>query len=322
MTYIGIDVSKDSFVAAYPANVGYKTTTFKNTASGVHAFIQSLPEDCHCVMEATGNYSMLLLYLFQEASIPVSMENPQKIKHFSRAMMQVTKTDEVDAKLIAEYGKKMEPSPYVIPTETILLLKQKRTVLRMLKKQLTAAKNLKEALSVLPKQDPTSKKTILQTIQFLEKQIAKIEEEITHISKREFNRQMTLLTSIPGIGNTLASSLIMATGGFTYFSCAKQLSRFLGLCPTYQQSGTSVHVKGHINRNGDTILRSQMYLAAMTAIRFNKTCKDAYEQFRQRGKSGKVAVVAIANKLIRQIVAVIQHNTPYVDGYVSQLSIA
>ena len=108
MTYIGIDVSKDSFVAAYPSKSGYSTKTFPNTTSGVRQFISSLPEDCHCVMEATGNYSMLLLYLLQQANITVSMENPQKIKHFARAMLSTTKTDEIDAKLIAMYGEKNE----------------------------------------------------------------------------------------------------------------------------------------------------------------------------------------------------------------------
>ena len=112
MTYIGIDVSKDSFVAAYPAKSGYTTKTFPNTTSGVRRFIQTLLVESHCVMEATGNYSMLLLYLLQETNIPVSMENPQKIKNFSRAMLSVTKTDEIDAKLIAMYGEKMEPAPY------------------------------------------------------------------------------------------------------------------------------------------------------------------------------------------------------------------
>ena len=122
MMYIGIDVSKDSFVAAYPGKNGYTTMTFKNDTKGVRSFITSLPEDCHCVMEATGNYSMLLLYLLQQAGIPTSMENPQKIKHFSRAMMTVTKTDEIDAKLIAMYGEKMNPAPYKIPSESIILL--------------------------------------------------------------------------------------------------------------------------------------------------------------------------------------------------------
>ena len=317
MTYIGIDVSKDSFVAAYPTKSGYTTKTFPNTTSGVRKFINSLPADCHCVMEATGNYSMLLLYLLQQANIIVSMENPQKIKHFARAMLSTTKTDEIDAKLIATYGEKMTPAPYKIPTESIILLKQKRTVLRQLKKQLTATINLQQSLAVLPKQDPASKVAIEQTIKFLRKQISKMEEEITNLSNKEFGRQVKLLTSIKGISVTIASALILATGGFTYFSNAKQISRFLGLCPTYQQSGTSVNFKGHINRNGDTHLRSQMYVAAFASIRCNAACRETYERLRARGKSGKLAVVAVANKLIRQAFSVVTNNQPYIDGFVS-----
>ena len=311
MTYIGIDVSKDSFVAAYPKKSGYSTKTFLNTTSGVRQFISSLPEDCHCVMEATGNYSMLLLYLLQQAKITVSMENPQKIKHFARAMLSTTKTDEIDAKLIAMYGEKMNPAPYKIPSESIILLKQKRTVLRQLKKQLTAMINLQHSLSVLPKQ---------QTIKFLRKQISKIEEEITNLSNKEFKRQMELLTSIKGIGENIASALIMATGGFTYFSNAKQISRFLGLCPTYQQSGTSVNIKGHINRNGDTHLRSQLYIAAMSALRCNAACKETFDRLIAKGKSGKVAIIAVANKLIRQMFAVVTYNRPYINGFVSSFA--
>ena len=320
MTYIGIDVSKDSFVAAYPAKSGYSTKTFKNTTSGVRQFISSLPEGCHCVMESTGNYSMLLLYLLQQANITISMENPQKIKHFARAMLSTTKTDEIDAKLIALYGEKMEPIPYKIPSESIILLKQKRTVLRQLKKQLLMMTNLQESMAVLPKQDPTSKASIEQTIKFLRKQISKMEEEITNLSNKEYKRQMDLLTSIKGISNTIASALIIATGGFTYFSSAKQISRFLGLCPTYQQSGTSVNVKGHINRNGDTYLRSQLYVAAVSSTACNSACREAFVKMKERGKAGKVAIIAVANKLIRQAFAVVTNNRPYVDGYVSSFA--
>jgi len=320
MTYIGIDVSKDSFVAAYPTKGDYKTQKFPNTTGGVRKFIQSLPAECHCVMEATGNYSMLLLYLLQQANITVSMENPQKIKHFARAMLSTTKTDEIDAKLITMYGEKMEPTPYKIPSDSIVRLKQKRTVLRQLKKQLTMMINLQHSLSVLPKQDPTAKVATEQTIKFLRKQISKLEEEITHLSNKEFKRQMELLTSIKGIGENIASALIMATGGFTYFSSAKQISRFLGLCPTYQQSGTSINFKGHINRNGDTHLRSQLYIVAVASIKCNTACRDTFVRLRERGKSGKAAIIAVANKLIRIAFAVVTNNRPYIDGYVSTLA--
>lgn len=124
---------------------------------------------------------------------------------------------------------------------------------------------------------------------------------------------MDLLTSIKGIGVTLAAALIVATGGFTYFDNAKQLTRYLGLSPIYQQFGTSVNVKGHINQNGDSNLRSQLYVAAC-----NAECKACFDRLRSNGKPGKVAVVAVANKLIRQAFAVVTQGKPYVDGFKSE----
>lgn len=127
-----------------------------------------------------------------------------------------------------------------------------------------------------------------------------------------------LLTSIKGIGVTLAAALIVATGGFTYFDNAKQLTRYLGLSPIYQQFGTSVNVKGHINQNGDSNLRSQLYVAAFSSLRCNAECKACFDRLRSNGKPGKVAVVAVANKLIRQAFAVVTQGKPYVDGFKSE----
>ena len=110
MTYVGIDVSKATFVVAYSSAKSSKTKTFKNTTKGVHEFIQTLSaDDYHCVLEATGNYSSLLVYLLSQAGITVSLENPLKIKNFARVMLSVTKTDETDARLIALYGEKCTP---------------------------------------------------------------------------------------------------------------------------------------------------------------------------------------------------------------------
>ena len=121
-----------------------------------------------------------------------------------------------------------------------------------------------------------------------------------------------------GIGVTLAAALIVATGGFTYFDNAKQLTRYLGLSPIYQQFGTSVNVKGHINQNGDSNLRSQLYVAAFSSLRCNAECKACFDRLRSNGKPGKVAVVAVANKLIRQAFAVVTQGKPYVDGFKSE----
>lgn len=318
MTYIGIDVSKDTFVVAYSSDKNSKTKTFKNTTKGIREFIHTISkEEHHCVMEATGNYSALLVYLLSEAGITTSLENPLKVKNFARVMLSTIKTDEVDARLIALYGEKMNPAPYVLRSDAILTLKQKRTVIRQLKKQLIATKNLKGSLEVLPFFDPQCKKSVERTISFLEKQIKNLEEDLSSVAHSVYKKQMELLTSIKGIGVTLAAALIMATGGFTYFDNAKQLTRYLGLSPTYQQSGTSVNIKGHINRNGDSSLRSQLYVAAFSSLRCNTECRACYDRLRSNGKPGKVAVIAVANKLIRQAFAVVTQEKPYIDGFVS-----
>ena len=318
MTYVGIDVSKATFVVAYSSAKAGKTKTFKNTTKGVHEFIQTLSvTEHHCVLEATGNYSALLVYLLSKAGITVSLENPLKIKNFARVMLSVNKTDETDARLIALYGERMQPSPYKLRSKSILILKQKRTVLRQLKKQLVATRNLKGSMEVLPLFDAKCKQTIEKTITFLEKQIKGMEEELASLAEDEYKKQMDLLTSIKGIGITLAAALIVATGGFTYFDNAKQLTRYLGLSPTYQLSGTSVHVKGHINRNGDPGLRSQLYVAAFSSLRCNTECKACFDRLRSNGNPGKVAVIAVANKLIRQAFAVVTQGKPYVDGFKS-----
>ena len=243
----------------------------------------------------TGNYSALLVYLLSEAGITTSLENPLKVKNFARAMLSTVKTDEIDARLIALYGEKMQPAPYKLRSDAILTLKQKRTVIRQLKKQLIATRNLKGSMEALPFFDAKCRKSVEKTIAFLEKQVKDLEEDLASLAKSEYKKQMDLLTSVKGIGITLAAALIMATGGFTYFDNAKQLTRHLGLSPTYQQSGTSVNFKGHINRK----------------------CRACYDRLRSKGKPGKVAVIAVANKLIRQAFAVVTQEKPYVDGYIS-----
>ena len=318
MTYIGIDISKATFVAAFPQEKGYRTETFQNDTKGVRRFISKIdPSIHHCVMKATGNYCFLLLYLLEKADIKASLVNPKKIKNYSRVMMSVTKTDSKDACLIADFGERFKPEPYKFPSEQIMLLKQKKTVLRQLQKQLTATKNLLSSLEPLPVKDKKCVHSLKQTITFLEKQIKYMQQEMEEVVSEVFDRQLKALTSIKGIGVTLATALIIATGGFTYFDNAKQLSRFIGICPTVEQSGTSINIRGHINRNGDENLRSQLFIAAWSASRYNKSCKECYERLRSKGKPGKLAMVAVANKLVRQAFAVVTSNTSYIDGFVS-----
>ncbi len=150
MKYIGIDVSKATFVVAYSSDKGGEIRIFNNTTTGIKQFIGALPKDgsIHCVMEATGNYRPCCCYMLNVADT-VSMENPLKIKNFARAMLSTVKTDKIDARLIALYGEKMNPQPFKIQGEAILRLRQKRTVIRQLTKQITAMSNLRGSLACL-----------------------------------------------------------------------------------------------------------------------------------------------------------------------------
>lgn len=182
MKYIGIDISKASFVAAIPKEGGYRTETFSNDAKGIRKFLNKLNADHHCVMEATGNYCFLLLYFLDKASIPASLINPKKIKNYARVMMSVTKTDAKDACLIADFGERFNPEPYKFPSEQIMILKQKKTVLKQLQKQLTATKNLLSSLDPLPVKDKKCFNSLKQTISFLEKQIKYMQQEMEAVA--------------------------------------------------------------------------------------------------------------------------------------------
>ena len=137
---------------------------------------------------------MLLVYLLSKAGITVSMENPLKIKNFARVMLSVVKTDEIDARMIAMYGEKMNPAPFKLRSDSLMVLKQKRTVLRQLKKQLNANTNLQESMEALPFIDSVCKKILDKTVKFLRKQIQEREEELSSLANIEYKKQMDLLT--------------------------------------------------------------------------------------------------------------------------------
>ena len=102
MQYIGIDVSKATFVVAYSSDKGGKSALLTTRPQGSSSSSELCPKTViSCVMEATGNYSALLLYMLNVAGITVSMENPLKVKNFARAMLSTVKTDKIDARLIA-----------------------------------------------------------------------------------------------------------------------------------------------------------------------------------------------------------------------------
>jgi len=321
MSYVGVDISKDSFVVAFSSASKSKTITYQNDDKGIEKFINTLDkEQHHCVMEATGNYGVNLLYHLCEQEIKVSLINPKQSNFLSKMKLSTAKTDNKDARLLVEYGEKMNPKVYKMPSDKIILLKQKQTVLTHLIKQRTASKNQLKSLELLNKKDNLAIDMLKNNIDNLDKLINNLEKDIVSITEEEFEKQVQLLTSIKGIGKKVATTLVIITNGFSFFENPKQLSRYIGICPTYQQSGKSLNYNGHINRNGHSTLRGQLFIASWSAAKYNSSCKALFERLREEGKPWKLAQIAVCNKLIRQAFAVIKSGVAYIDGHVPTLS--
>lgn len=317
--FIGIDISKATFSVAFPQEQGkYVVKEFANTAEGIEAFLPHLEDQMHCVMEATGSYSMLLSYTLSEQGYAVSVINPRQAAHFAQMMLKVTKTDRMDAILLAHYGQHMQPEVFQPNSSLLLHLKQQRTLLKQLKKQKMAIVCLQEAYDKQPCQNDISQKVMQGMLSDIARHQRSVEQALYQATQEAYAELVELVTSVKGIGKEVATALLVVTGGFTRFANAKQFSKFIGICPTHYQSGSSVKGKSSISRRGDAHLRSLLYMAALSAMKHNQACREFYERLKAAGKASKVALVAVANKLIRQIFAVVKSKTKYVDGHVSE----
>lgn len=314
--YVGVDVSKDTFETAYNQEGNkWHTATFDNTPQGVKKFIDTLSADRHqVVLEATGYYSLLLCHLLSVAQIPFSLLNPRQSAAFARMQGATVKTDKRDAVLLAQLGAKMQPPVSTIKSAQWYELKQKRSLLRLLKKQRTALMNFKSSLLPSPYLNAEVLKSIDRQLAAIEQEIAALEKD-KNFSDETFKELFNRITTIKGIGKATATEIIFATNGFTDFDNAKAFAKFIGICPTYRQSGTSVKCSGHINRSGNPSLRACLYMAAGVAKRYNLACKATYERLRKRGKTYKQAIVAVMNQLLRQIFAIVKKGTTFENGY-------
>lgn len=319
--FIGIDISQADFHAAFPSACGkkYEVKTYANTEAGIDDFLSDLHPDWHCILEATGNYSLRLTYQLVESGIALSVLNPKESVHFRKLMGQIWKDDHSDAKLLSLYGQKIQPVLYQLPSQEVRKLKQKRALLRQFKKQKQALQCFLHSLSVHPFADQQVQKDCQRQIDSLGKQIKEMETSISQMISREFEELTQLISSVKSIGPKTSAALIEATDGFRAFDSAKQFSKFIGIAPTYGQSGTSVKMPSRINRSGDPQLRALLYVCSWSAIRYNAACKDLYERLLEKGKPSKVALVAVMNKLIRQVFAVVEKGELFDNEYEQKL---
>lgn len=222
-----------------------------------------------------------------------------------------SKSDKADAYGIAKFGTEKQPNPWLPVTSEMAEMQQLRALADKLEVQLNQLSNQEHAFT----QSSLACKAALKAIKTVTKAIAKEQEilleQMAQIAERSFPRQVAIISSIRGIGRLTAVRLIASVGDFSRFKTSRQLVSFLGLSPTLKQSGTSVHSRGHISRLGGTKMRRDLYFCAVSAAKCNSQCKDMWDRMEKANKPGKVILMAIENKLIRQMHAMVMSDSLY-----------
>ena len=129
--------------------------------------------------------------------------------------------------------------------------------------------------------------------------------------KDEYQELLTLIESIPGIGRKTATMLLVLTDGFNRFETAKELCSYAGITPIIRNSGTSVNSRPRISKMGNRKLRNLLFMCSFTAYKCNKACKDLYDRIVAKGKSKKLALLAVCNKLLKQAFAIAKSRVKY-----------
>ena len=156
----------------------------------------------------------------------------------------------------------------------------------------------------------------------VEEEIKAVEKELAGFVREHEKDTFECLTSIPGIGPKRAILLIVRTESMKGFDTAKQLSSYLGLCPRIIDSGTSVKGKTGICRMGMSMIRKLLYLCALSAKKYNRVCRKLYERLLTQGKTKKPALIAVANKLLKQAFSMVKNHTKYEDDFCAKKKMA
>jgi transposase len=312
----GIDISKDTFDVMDCSGHYYQ---FDNNTKGFVKFLKLLSNDSHCVMEATGYYHYQLAYFLVDNLIQVSVENPLSIKRFIQMKLSRVKTDKSDAKMICMYGQQQDLKLWVGYSKNQMECLQMIRLLDTYTKQSTALKNKLQAEQTLGNPSKIVVSSLKRSLKNIAKETLVIEEKLLELVKIEYQEVLTKVESIPGIGRKTAMMLVVLTDGFNRFESSSQLCSFCGLTPVIRQSGSSIKGRVRISKIGNSKLRNLLFMCSFTACKCNKACKAIYDRITEKGKSKKLALIAVCNKLLRQAFAIAKSGVEYNKEYRSPM---
>lgn len=327
--FVGIDVSLNDFAASIyrgPNTAQRPTRLFANTFEGFETFLRwlsdhQLEEDQVLIcVESTGVYAEALSYFLFENGLDVVVESALKIK---QAFRQTNKDDLTDSQQIAEYGFRFfdrlelwQPKAMVIEQIRTLLMLREQLI-----SQRSACRNMRHVLAKKVVQTKKALDVIDTQMTLLQHQITEIEREIKRLIARDarLKKGHTLLSSIPSVGLLLSAHLMVLSNGFERPLSARQLSAYLGICPYTHRSGKTVMRPSKSRRYGPRMVRKLLYLAAMNLKQHSPSHGRYYARKVAEGKSARLVLNNLSNKLLRIICAVLRDGHPYQKKHVSFL---
>ncbi len=297
VTYVGIDVSKGWL----DIDVNKKVSRIKQDEGMIQEFIQSkLTGSMICVLEATGGYERLIVSMLSQKNIGVHIAHTHKVRSYAKARGYFAKTDKIDAKVLREYGYFSEAVATTKKTQLQYELADLQSRIIEIKTALRSEYNrLGCCRSVVVTQ------AVKRSIAFLELELEVANEAIMVLIKSDvdLNETAKLIRSVKGVGEVTMRALIAHLPELGTLS-HKKIAALVGVAPFTNQSGKR---EGRSKiKYGREKVRHVLYMAALTASRYNPKLKEFYERLIAKGKRAKVALVAVMRKMLTILNAIVR----------------
>jgi transposase len=302
--FIGIDVSQDSL--DYAVRGTTQAGACPNDPRGIAALLRTLQPlaPTLVVLEATGGLEIPVTAALADAGLPMAVVNPRQVRDFAKATGELAKTDRIDAGIIAHFAEAVRPRVRTLPDEQTqrvrALLVRRQQVLEML----VAEQNR------LPRTHHQVRERLLAHITWLQHELddlgQELKQEIQHSPVWRVQEQ--LLRSVPGVGPVLTTTLLTQLPELGQLN-RKQIAALVGVAPLNDDSGKR---RGRrVVWGGRAQVRSVLYMATLSATRFNPVIRAFYQRLRQAGKPFKVALTACMRKLLTILNAMMRNGTTW-----------
>jgi transposase len=302
---IGIDVSKAHLdVYVYPSERRFHVAYDEGGVRELVAALESVREGV-VVLEATGGLEVMIAASLAAAGFDVAVVNPRQVRDFARAIGRLAKTDRIDAEVLALFGDRVRPEPRPLPDSALRALEALITRRRQLVEMITAEGN-----RLRQTDDRAVKKQIQRHIKWLQQELKSVDTNLDDTVRRSplWRAKDDLLRSMKGIGSVTSYTLIAELPQLGRMS-RRQAAALGGLAPFNADSGAFVGRRRIWG--GRSSVRTALYMAALSAIRWNPVIREFYQRLLRAGKPKKVALLACARKLLVILNAMLRNQTPW-----------